>query len=127
MKKQLVIFFAIICIVTFIIGCLNEKDNNTNPNEETTETYFNFYSSSSTIDDNVSIVIITKNITVFNDTLKLNKGEKIYQEIASGELYIIKIFWKGNLTEKEFLPTGYNSIFLIINNYEITFYEINID
>ncbi|MCK5561652.1 MAG: hypothetical protein KAJ51_13705 [Thermoplasmata archaeon] len=118
--STLVMIIIILMSLIMFIGCLG-NDNGKNDSQ----IYFLLsYSTSSDIEDNVTVIISTNNIEVFNDTIIPQKGSEIYREKASGNSYNVIAIWNNNITKMNFEPSGLNSLSLSIRNQQIELQEI---
>lgn len=125
MNHTLKIWLLIFClnVAILISGCID------NGSEEVRNDslYFQFkYSSSSSVEGNVNITIITMNETIFNETISLEIGMEIYFEEARGGVYNITIEWNGIVEMVEYEPVGIDTLYLVINKY-ITFQIVTAD
>jgi hypothetical protein len=115
----LIIIFILMTLIIFN-GCLDD-DNEINDNQ----IYFLLsYSTSSDIEDNVTVIITTINVEVFNKTIIPQKGREIYREKASESSYEVIAIWNHNITKIDFEPHGQNALSLSINNQNIQLQEI---
>lgn len=117
------LFSIIIIIILFTIsltGCFSDEENGGSD-----RIYFLlYYSKNSNIEKNVSVLIITKNIEVFNRTIDPTLGSEIYREKASGAEYSVIADWNNNRAGIEFVPDGSNALSLIVRNNYIELQEI---
>ena len=115
MKKIIVIIILIFLIITSL-GCINTDDNGDK------EKYFSlWYSTSSDIEENVTIIIRTNGIEVFNETIIPQEGQKIYEEKSTGKVYYVKAIWNNNVSETEFEPGGTKTLYLVIRKGNMSF------
>ena len=118
MKRIIAIIIIIFLIITFS-GCINNDDNG---NEEDNEKIFSlWYSTESDIEENVTIIINTNGIEIFNETIVPQKGYKIYSEKSTGNVYYVKAIWNNNVSQTEFEPIGTKTLFLVIREGNIRF------
>lgn len=119
-KSSLLITILLIILILALSGCIVIRDE-----EERKPVYFLLtYSTSSDIEDNVSIAITTNNVEVFNQTIIPTTGSRIYREEASGYQYHVTAVWNNKTAEADFKPDGYNTLFLTIRNNNIELQEI---
>ena len=123
MKKGSVLSILIVILLFTIsfTGCFSDDDN-----RGSNQIYFIlYYSKNSNIEENVSVLIETQRIEVFNKTINPTIGSEIYREKASGAEYTVIVDYNENREGIEFIPNGLNHLSLIVRTNSIELQEIS--
>ena len=122
MKYYVYLITALLILVGFTLGCVDNKNNNEG---EADDVFFSFYySTSSDVEETIFIRIVVLDNEIFNETVVPVKGALIYNERSRGNSYRIYVEWDNRTAKGEFKPNGSNTLFLVIRFGNINLKEV---